>query len=104
MNKKTEALMKTLLMERAAVIHNGYGNTKGPETVAFVDVEKDLADTKKLETAFMKTNSITDAWWNNEGVIKMFGGATCRSTATGDMILLANGKKYECVDVGWKEV
>ena len=40
-----------------------------------VDVEKAVTDMKKLETAFMKTNSITDAWWTNEGITKMFDGA-----------------------------
>ena len=57
MNKKTDALMKTLLKEEVAVIHNDY-------TVAFVAVDKALSDEDKCEKAFMLTNSIDDAWWN----------------------------------------
>ena len=98
---KKEALMKNLLCETAAVIHVGEG---GSTTVALVDVEKNATDMKKLETAFMKTNSITDAWWTNEGITKMFDGAVCRSTSVGDMVLLSSGKKYKCEMAGWSEV
>ena len=98
---KKEALMKTLLCETAAVIHVGEGGR--PTTVAMVDVEKSATDMKKLETAFMKTNSIENAWWENEGVTKMFGGAACRSTMTGDMVLIGN-TKYKCEMTGWSEV
>ena len=98
---KKEALMKTLLYETAAVIHV---IDKGATTVALVDVEKGATEVSKLETAFMKTNSITDAWWNNEGITKMFGGETCRSTSVGDMVLLSSGKKYKCEMAGWSEV
>ena len=99
---KKDALMKNLLCETAAVIHVGEGGR--PATVAIVDVEKNATDMKKLETAFMKTNSITDGWWNNEGITKMFDGATCRSTSVGDMVLLSSGKKYKCEMTGWSEV
>ena len=98
---KTEALMKNLLYEKVAVIHAAYEDA--PETVAFVEVKKDATTAEKLETAFMKTNSIENAWWNNEGVTKMFGGATCRSTMTGDMVLIGN-TKYKCEMTGWSEV
>ena len=98
---KKEALMKTLLYEAATVIHV---ESDWTDIVATVDVEKSLTDTKKLETAFMKTNSINSAWWNNEGVTKWFGEATCRSTSVGDMVLLASGKKYKCEMAGWSEV
>ena len=99
---KKEALMKTLLYETAAVIHVGEGGR--PTTVAMVDVEKNATDMKKLETAFMKTNSITDAWWTNEGITKMFDGTACRSTSVGDMVLLSSGKKYKCEMTGWSEI
>ena len=96
-----EALMKYLLCETAAVIHV---IDKGATTVALVDVEKGATDMKKLETAFMKTNSITDAWWTNEGVTMMFDGTACRSTSVGDMVLLSSGKKYKCEMAGWSEI
>tara|TARA_R100001510_G_C7599814_1_gene166776 strand:- start:13 stop:324 length:312 start_codon:yes stop_codon:yes gene_type:complete len=101
MPSKKEALMKTLLYETAAVIHV---IDKGAATVALVEVEKGATEVSKLETAFMKTNSITDAWWNNEGITKMFDGKACRSTSVGDMILLASGKKFKCEATGWSEV
>ena len=98
---KTDALMKNLLYEKVAVIHAAYEDA--PETVAFVEVKKDATTAEKLETAFMKTNSIENAWWDNEGVTKMFGGATCRSTMTGDMVLVGTDK-YKCEPTGWSEV
>ena len=98
---KKDALMKNLLCEKAAVIHV---IDKGATTVALVDVEKGATEISKLETAFMKTNSISDAWWNNEGITKMFDGKTCRSTSVGDIILLASGKKFKCEAAGWSEV
>lgn len=98
---KTDALMKNLLYEKVAVIHAAYEDA--PETVAFVEVKKDATTKEKLETAFMKTNSITDAWWKNEGVTKMFGGGACRSTSVGDMVLIGT-TKYKCEMAGWSEV
>ena len=92
---KIGALTKNHMSEKVAVIHN-------KETVAYVYVEKSLSDTDKLERAFMLTNSINDAWWNNEEVTKMVTGA-CRSTSTGAMVVVGT-KKYMCEAVGWKEV
>ena len=91
---KKEALLKTLdavtnPKEKVSVIHAAYEDS--PCLVAFVEVEKEWTDMEKLEYTFMKTNSITDAWWNNEGITKMFGGETCRSTSVGDMVLLSSG-------------
>ena len=63
-----------------------------------------LMKTLLYETAFMKTNSITDAWWTNEGITKMFDGTVCRSTSVGDMVLLSSGKKYKCEMTGWSAV
>ena len=99
---KKDALMKNLLCETAAVIHVGEGGR--PTTVAMVDVEKSATDMKKLEAAFMKTNSITDAWWTNEGITKRCDGTACRSTRGGDMVLLSSGKKYKWEMTGWSEV
>ena len=101
---KKEALyrnLKSTLSEKVAVIHSAFEDA--PTTVAFVEVDPALSDMKKCEKAFMLTNSINDAWWNNEGVTKLFGGDACRSTSTGDMVLVGT-KKYMCDHVGWKEV
>ena len=51
----------------------------------------------------MKTNSIDNAWWNNEEVTKMFDGEACRSTSSGDHVLIGN-KKYKCARIGWELV
>ena len=101
---KKEALyrnLKSTLSENVAVIHSAFEDA--PTTVAFVEVDPALSDMEKCEKAFMLTNSINDAWWNNEGVTKLFGGGACRSTSTGDMVLVGT-KKYKCEVVGWKEV
>lgn len=101
---KKEALyrnLKSTLSEKVAVIHSAFEDA--PTTVAFVEVDPALSDMEKCEKAFMLTNSINDAWWNNEGVTKLFGGGACRSTSTGDMVLVGT-KKYMCDHVGWKEV
>ena len=102
MNKKTEALLKILEgAEKVAVIHdNGPG---GANTVAFVECPGGMTTDEKLEFAFMKTNSIDDAWWNNEEVTKMFGGDGCRSTSVGDMVLIGTDK-YVCEKMGWSKV
>jgi hypothetical protein len=101
LNKKTEALMKTLTTEKVSVIHAAFGDD--PYVVAFVDVEKSWTDTDKLECAFMKTNSINDAWWKNEGVTSMFPNKGCRSTSVGDMVLIGE-TKYKCSDFGWEKI
>ena len=101
MNK---ALMKNYadtFMDKVAVIHSAFDET--PKTVAFVMVDKNLPDTEKCEVAFMKTNSIDNAWWNNKEVTKMFDGEACRSTSSGDHVLIGN-KKYKCAPVGWELV
>jgi hypothetical protein len=100
-NKKTEALMSTLKNEEVAVIHSAFEDT--PRTVALVKVDKSLSVTEKLEIAFTKTNSINDAWWSNEDVTPMFPDGACRSTSTGDMVLVGN-EKYKCEMGGWSKI
>ena len=98
---KIDALTKMWLgetTEKVAVIHAAFENA--PTTVAFVEIDAALPLRKKLEIAFVKTNSINDGWWNNEGVTKMFDGGACRSTSVGDMVLVGKDK-YVCVMDGW---
>ena len=68
-----------------------------------VEVDKSLPDEEKCEVAFMKTNTIDCAWWENEEVTAMFPEKTCRSTSSGDMVLIGN-TKYKCVAVGWEKM
>ena len=101
MNKELMKNYADTFMEKVAVIHSAFDET--PKTVAFVLVDKNLPDTEKCEVAFMKTNSIDNAWWNNEEVTKTFDGEACRSTSSGDHVLVGN-KKYKCAAVGWELV
>lgn len=99
-----EALIKEyakMFTEKVAVIHSAFDEK--PTTVAFVEVAKELSDEEKCEVAFMKTNSINNAWWTNEGVEYVNDKPTCRSTSSGDHVLVGN-KKYKCAAVGWELV
>ena len=99
-----EALMKEYektFMDKVAVIHAAFGEK--PHVVAMVEVDESLDDTDKLEKAFMLTNSISDAWWKNEGVTPMFPDASCRSTSVGDMVLIGK-TKYKCDSFGWSKI
>ena len=51
----------------------------------------------------MLTNSIDNAWWENEEVTPMFPNDGCRSTSVGDQVLVGN-TKYECSPYGWEIV
>ena len=101
MNKKLDALMATLNDVKVSVIHDN--GPAGPNVVAFIDMPKSMPTSEKLEHAFMLTNSIDDAWYNNKGITKMFDGDGCRSTMVGDMVLIGT-EKYKCEGNGWSKV
>ena len=105
MVNQKEALMKNLEdvgKEEVAVIHSAFGDK--PHVVAFVKVDKTLTDEGKCEQAFKLTNTIEQGWWNNEGVQYMGPNKTCRSTSSGDQVVLKNGTKYNCSMIGWEKV
>ena len=105
MVNQKEALMKNLEdvgKEEVAVIHSAFGDK--PHVVAFVKVDKTLTDEQKCEQAFKLTNTIEQGWWNNEGVQYMGPKPTCRSTSSGDQVLLKDGTKYNCAFFGWEKV
>ena len=106
MNKKLDALLDTLddvknPKETVSVVHAAFDEK--PHLVAFVEVDKSWTVNEKLEHAFMKTNSIDDAWWNNKDVTAMFPNDGCRSTSVGDQVLVGN-VKYNCDIAGWTKV
>jgi len=101
MNKKTDALMKTLTTEEVAVIHSAFEDT--PRTVAFISMDKSMTVDKKLEYAFMLTNSIDDAWYTSDKVNYIGPDKSCRSTSAGDFVLVGK-TKYECKPTGWSKV
>ena len=106
MSKKKEALTKALLSrlytETVAVIHSAYEDS--PRTVAFVNVDKTWSVKKKLEKAFMLTNTIEDAWYTSDEIIYIGPESSCRSTSVGDMVRFENGTKFKCEDTGWSKV
>ena len=104
MSKKLDALLKNFGTETVAVIHN-YPSKRNfpPVTVALVTVDKKISTEDKIEKAFMLTNTIDDAWWNNKDVTKMFDGDSCRSTMVGDMVLVGT-EKFRCESSGWSKV
>ena len=104
MNSVKESLMKdfeSLGKEKVSVIHSAFDEK--PHVVALVEVDKTLSDEDKCEKAFMLTNSIEDGWWNNDDVTPMFDGGGCRSTSSGDYVLVGN-TKYLCAAVGWEKI
>ena len=106
MSKKKEALSKALLRnfrtETVAVIHSAYEDS--PRTVALVNVDKTWSTKKKLEKAFMLTNSVEDAWYTSDNVEYIGPEESCRSTSVGDMVRLEDGTKFKCESTGWTEV
>ena len=106
MSKKKEALSKALLRhfrcETVAVIHSAFEDS--PRTVALVNVDKTWSTKKKLEKAFMLTNSVADAWYMSDEVEYIGPERSCRSTSVGDMVRFENGTKFKCEDTGWSEV
>ena len=95
------AVMKTRRLDAGTVIH--YEGKENSRLVAVVEVDKSLSIEEKLDIAFVKTNSIDEAWWDNKEVTAMFPDESCRSTSVGDMVLI--GKvKYKCEAVGWSVV
>ena len=100
-----QALMKNfedIGKEEVAVIHSAFGDK--PHVVAFVKVDKSLPDEDKCEQAFKMTNTIEQGWWHNEGVQYVGPKPTCRSTSSGDQVLLKDGTKYNCSFIGWEKV
>ena len=101
MSKLTEKYDKMYNMIEVSVVHKAF--REEPKEVAQVWVDKNLNINQILDKAFMLTNSIDDAWWNNEEVTKMFGGEGCRSTSVGDMVLVGT-EKFLCESTGWSKV
>jgi len=97
-----DALMKNYektFMKEVVVIHAPF--EEAPHTVAFVEVPAHLCDEEMCEIAFKKTNTIEEVWWKNEGVTYVGPEKTCRSTSTGDYVLIGT-RKYKCAFTGWE--
>ena len=104
MSKKdalTKALVTKLQCETVAVIHSTFEDS--PRTVALVNVDKTWSTKKKLEKAFMLTNTIDTAWYTSDKVNYIGPEKSCRSTSVGDFVLIGK-TKYECKPAGWSKV
>ena len=106
MSKKKDALSKALLRhfrgETDAVIHSAFEDS--PRTVALVNVDKSWSVKKKLEKAFMLTNSVDGAWYKSDKVEYIGPESSCRSTSVGDIVRFEDGKKFKCENTGWVEL
>ena len=83
-------------MVEVSVVHKAF--RQEPKEVAQVWVDKNLNINQILDKAFMLTNSIDDAWWNNKDVVCL---EKTRSTMSGDQVII-KGHTYECMDRGWR--
>ena len=98
MNKLIDKYDKMYNMIEISVVHKTFESE--PIEVAKISVDKNLSLNQMLDKAFMLTNSINDAWWNNKDV-ECF--KKTRSTMTGDQVII-NGHTYECMDNGWRSL
>jgi len=96
MSKLTEKYDKMYNMIEVSVVHKAF--RKEAKKVAQVWVDKNLTLNQMLDKAFMLTNSINDAWWNNKDVVCL---EKTRSTMSGDQVII-KGHTYECMDRGWR--
>ncbi len=96
MSKLTEKYDKMYNMIEVSVVHKAF--RKEAKKVAQVWVDKNLNINQILDKAFMLTNSIDDAWWNNKDVVCL---EKTRSTMSGDQVII-KGHTYECMDRGWR--
>ena len=96
MSKLTEKYDKMYNMIEVSVVHKAF--REEPKEVAQVWVDKNLNINQILDKAFMLTNSIDDAWWNNKDVVCL---EKSRSTMSGDQVII-KGHTYECMDRGWR--
>ena len=99
MNKILQQNLNKITKETVYVIHRDW-KTKDVKVVAEVYLDKNLSLSQKIDRAFMLTNSIDDAWWNNDDVHALYNS---RSTSVGDQVLIGD-RKFEYLDFGHKEI
>ena len=67
MNKILQNNLNKVTKDTATVIQKDWKDG-GEKIVAEVYIDKNLSLLQKIDKAFMLTNSINDAWWNNDDV------------------------------------
>lgn len=60
-------------------------------------------DSKSLEVAFEKTNTIEQPWWVNEGILGLIVHKRTRSTSVGDVVVI-DGQAHLCENAGWTHI
>tara|TARA_B100000900_G_C20365925_1_gene628332 strand:+ start:291 stop:593 length:303 start_codon:yes stop_codon:yes gene_type:complete len=99
MNKILNRNLNKVTKQTVYIIHKDWRDG-GIKVVAEVYLDKDLSLSQKIDRAFMLTNSIEDAWWNNDDVHALYND---RSTSVGDQVLIGD-RKFEYLDFGHKEI
>ena len=99
MNKILQQNLNKVTKDTATVIQKDWKDG-GEKVVAEVYLDKNLSLLDKIDKAFMLTNSIEDAWWNNDDVKALY---KTRSTSVGDKVIV-NNKTFEYCASGFKEI
>jgi len=99
MNKILQQNLNKVTKDTATVIQKDWKDGS-EKIVAEVYLDKNLSLLDKIDKAFMLTNSIDDAWWNNEDVNALH---KTRSTSVGDKIII-NNKTFEYCASGIREI
>lgn len=99
MNKILQQNLNKVTKDTATVIQKDWKDGS-EKIVAEVYLDKNLSLLDKIDRAFMLTNSIDDAWWNNEDVNALH---KTRSTSVGDKIII-NNKTFEYCASGIREI
>ena len=99
MNKILQQNLNKITKDTVYVIHRDW-KPKDVKVVAEVYLDKNLSLSQKIDRAIMLTNSIDDAWWNNDDVHALYNS---RSTSVGDQVLIGD-RKFEYLDFGHKEI
>ena len=99
MNKILQQNLKKITKDTAIVIQKDWKDG-GEKVVAEVYLDKNLSLLDKIDKAFMLTNSIEDAWWNNDDVHALYNS---RSTSVGDKVKIGD-RFFEYLDFGHTEI
>ena len=99
MNKTLQQNLNKVTKDTAIIIQKDWKDG-GEKVVAEVYLDKNLSLLDKIDKAFMLTNSIEDAWWNNDDVNALY---KTRSTSVGDKVVI-NNKTFEYCVSGFKEI
>ena len=99
MNKTLQQNLNKVTKDTATIIQKNWKDG-GEKIVAEVYLDKNLSLLDKIDKAFMLTNSIDDAWWNNDDVNALY---KTRSTSVGDKVII-NNKAFEYCASGIREI